>query len=105
MPSTASESYRAELRHLSWSGLAGVWIFKQATPEGAPIFTIQLALAGFFFVSALATDLLEATVIAVDRVPSRSASALRVLLGLRVCLLGLGYLWLLAHLVRVVQIV
>lgn len=106
------------VRHLAFAGIVGVWAFKQGGPLGT-ILTIQLAIAGFFLLCCLATDLLEAALrvivtarggtLAAEDLESRRGwryairgSPERVLLLLKLGFLVMAYTWMLAHLYNMI---
>ena len=53
------KTFSDAVRHMAFAGIACVWAFRQVGPFG-PELTIQLSIAAFFVVCALATDMLEA---------------------------------------------
>ena len=105
------------VRYLAFAGIACVWAFRQVGPFG-PELTIQLAIAGFFVVCALGTDMLEAALRVVvtarggtlsdDSVSVKGwryalrGSPERVLLLLKLGFVVMGYAWLLAHLYNMI---
>jgi hypothetical protein len=112
------KSFSDTVRHLAFAGIACVWAFRQGGIFGAEL-TIQLAIAAFFVVCALATDMLEAAlrVLVTARGGTLSVddsevvkgwryalhgSPERVLLLLKLGFVVMGYAWLLAHLYNMI---
>jgi hypothetical protein len=109
------------VRHIAFAGVACVWAFRQEGPFGTAL-TIQLAIAAFFLVCALGTDLLEAALRIVVTARGGSLSAVevdagggwknwknllrgspeRVLLMLKLGFVVMAYAWILAHLYNMI---
>jgi len=112
------KAFSDSVRHLAFAGIACVWAFRQVGPFGAEL-TIQLAIAAFFVVCALGTDMLEAAlrVIVTARGGTLTVddsevvkgwryalhgSPERVLLMLKLGFVIMGYAWILAHLYNMI---
>jgi len=112
------KSFSDNVRNLAFAGIACVWAFRQTGPFGADL-SIQLAIAAFFVVCALATDMLEAALRVVvtarggtlsvdDSVVVKGwryalhGSPERVLLLLKLGFVVMGYAWILAHLYNMI---
>jgi hypothetical protein len=106
------------VRHIAFAGIACVWAFRQEGPFGTAL-TIQLAIAAFFLICALGTDLLEAALRIVVTARGGSLSAVevdagrgwrnlvkgspeRVLLMLKLGFVVMAYAWILAHLYNMI---
>ncbi len=106
------------VRHIAFAGVACIWVLRHAGSSG-PELTIELAVAGFFLICALGTDLLEAGLrvivsarggpLSLDVYESGKGwrywikgSPERLLLFLKLGLVIMAYLWLLAHLYGII---
>lgn len=106
------------VRHLAFAGIACVWVLRYLDQWG-PVLTIELAVAAFFLLCALGTDLLEAGLrvnvsarggtLSLEGDESGKGwrywikgSPERVLLFLKLGLVLMAYFWLLAHILGAV---